>query len=112
MKALAAADDKVAALALVAGMLIGPQAYAQSGCAGELTGLMSYAGTYKSQQLLNEPRVSSALSQLLGAGVEHLKNNRNVTGPVDLIVCDLVISGSAPHRGGEEEAIVAVTSSG
>lgn len=109
MKALPVADYPVATIALVAGMLIGPQTYAQSVCSGKLAGLMPYAGTYRSRQLLDEPKVSSALSQLLGAEVAHLKNNLNVTGPVDLISCNLVISGNAPHRGGEEEAIVAIS---
>ena len=85
-----------------------PEGRAQEGCAGTLSRLMPYAGTYEDGRILDDPTVARALRRLMGAELEHLRANVSVRGPVDLISCDLVISGNAPHQGGSEEAIVAV----
>lgn len=37
---------------------------------------------------------------------EHLITNLMVTGPVDLISGSIVIEGNAPHKGGEEMAVL------
>lgn len=83
-------------------------ARAGQGCSGVLSRLMPYAGTYYSAQLLKQPAVSSALGRLLGDEEQHLKNNLNVAGPIDLIGCSLVVSGNAEHQGGTQEAVVAI----
>lgn len=106
MSLLPAAIRRAAAPALLACLAIGPPAHAQEGCAGELAGLMSYAGTDRGLQLLDEAPVAATLQKQLGPEVAHLKRNLAVAGPVDLISCDLVLSGNAEHRGGEENAIV------
>lgn len=48
------------------------------------------------------------LARLLGGERGHLERNLNVSGSVDVIGGVLAISGNAPHRGTEEEAVVCV----
>jgi hypothetical protein len=77
-------------------------------CPGTSSGLLSYAGTYLTDQLLEEPEVTTALRHLLGTELDHLKQNISVTGPVDLVSCTLVVSGNADHSGGLEDGILTI----
>lgn len=79
---------------------------AAQACSGKLSRMLTYAGEYKTAEVLGDPAVDAALTRLLGSELAHLKRNLGVAGPVDLISSDLVISGNAPHQGGEENAIV------
>lgn len=85
-----------------------PVASAQEGCAGRLTRLVRYAGTYDDYRILNDRAVAAALQRVVGADLDHLMENLGVRGPADYISCHLVISGLAPHSGGSEDGIVAV----
>ncbi|MDX1438950.1 MAG: hypothetical protein R3284_03515 [Rubricoccaceae bacterium] len=85
-----------------------PNANAQDACPGTLNHLLSVAGTYNHAQLFDDPAVSVGLDRLLGTELDHLKANVGVSGSVDLIACNLVISGNAEHQGGIEQGIVAV----
>lgn len=70
--------------------------------------MQAHAGEYGSAKVLGDPVINDALKRLLGPELVHLQRNLQVSGPVDLISCDLVISGNAEHQGGEENAIVAI----
>lgn len=95
-------------LAVFVGLTPGASAYAESGCTGKAAGLLDYAGTYRSAQLLDETTVAAALHRLLGPELARLRRNLAVAGPVDLVSCNLVVAGNAEHAGGDENAIVAV----
>jgi hypothetical protein len=69
---------------------------------------MVYAGSYDTDALLNDPAVAAAIQELLGSERDHLFANIAVRGSVDLISCDLVLSGNADHMGGEEDGIVSI----
>lgn len=92
-------------LILVAACLATPARAAQT-CAGALQGLSHYAGSGDTIQLMAEPAVKRRLDALLGLQGPHLQSNLGVVGAVELDACHLVVSGGAPHLGGEEEAIV------
>ncbi|MGH8127148.1 MAG: hypothetical protein ACRETC_02120 [Gammaproteobacteria bacterium] len=92
-------------MALLLAVLYTPTADA---CTGKLVRLLTYAGEYKTTQLLNAAVVGDALKRLLGSEFAHLKRNLDVSGPVDLVSCDLIIAGNAPHQGGEENAIIVI----
>lgn len=97
-------------LVLIATLMALPSmALAGPRCSGELSRLMTYAGSYEADQLLDDPQVSTALKALLGPELEHLKRNLDVHGPVGLRGCELVLEGNAPHAGGLENGIVSVS---
>lgn len=78
-------------------------------CTGEHADMQSYAGNYVSDRnLLAAPLVAARLQRLPAQVRAHLNHNLDVAGPIDLISCHLVLTGNAPHMGGEENAIVAV----
>ena len=62
--------------------------------------------------LLKEPAVRAQLEAMLGKQLPVLIRNLNVTGDVELIGGALALSGNAPHKGGEEEAIVCIADAG
>jgi hypothetical protein len=70
--------------------------------------LAKWAGSYDTDALLREPKVRAELQKLLGAELQHLESNLNVSGAVEVISETLSISGNAPHQGTEEEAIVCI----
>ena len=74
--------------------------------------LLRYAGSYDSAALLQEPAVRAELARLLRGERGHFERNLNVSGSVDVIGGVLAISGNAPHRGTEEEAVVCVVPPG
>ncbi len=78
-------------------------------CPGRWSHLMIYAGSDETNQLLDEPKVSTALKALMGSELNHLRHNLDVRGAADLRGCDLVLEGNAPHAGGEENGIVSIS---
>lgn len=95
-------------LVLACAVFLPASALAQPACPGPLAHLLPYAGTYQTDQLFADPAVAAALQRLLGPAVDHLRRNVSVTGTVDLVACNLVISGNAEHQGGLEQGIVAI----
>ncbi|MGA7966689.1 MAG: hypothetical protein WCB49_12550 [Gammaproteobacteria bacterium] len=92
--------------ALLLALFLAPAVHA---CSGKLDRMLRYSGGYKTAEVLGDPAVDAALKRLLGSELAHLQRNLGVSGPVDLIACDLVISGNAPHQGGEENAIIDIS---
>ncbi len=68
--------------------------------------LKKYAGEYSSDEILNDKKIQPIIKKMMGKDYEHLIRNLSVTGKVDLISGSIVIGGNAPHRGGEEMAIL------
>jgi hypothetical protein len=71
--------------------------------------IAKYAGSYDTVSFLKEPTVHAELQKLLGTELDHLMQNLDVRGAVDLSGETLSVNGNAPHQGTEEEAIVCVT---
>ncbi|HEY6072701.1 MAG TPA: hypothetical protein VIV15_04715, partial [Anaerolineales bacterium] len=71
--------------------------------------IAKWAGSYRTEGFLKEPAVHAELQALLGSEINHLMDNLNVRGGVDLSGETLSVNGNAPHQGTEEEAIVCVT---
>jgi hypothetical protein len=77
--------------------------------AGALGDLAPHIGTYRYDAVLGDPRVKAALETLVGADLAPtFTANLAVAGPIDFVGGHLVLRGNAPHRGGEEEALVLV----
>ena len=72
----------------------------------EFSYLKKYAGEYSSNEILNDKKLKPIILKMMGVEYDHLVSNLSVGGPVDLISGDIVISGNAPHQGGEEMAIL------
>lgn len=66
-------------------------------------------GRDDSDGLLKEPAVSAELQRVVGGQLAKLKQNINVRGAVAFDGGTLVISGNAPHKGGEEEGVICVS---
>ena len=74
---------------------------------GKLANLAPTIGTYRYDEVLGDARVRQAVEALVPkAELASLKNNLGVHGPIDFIHGYLVLSGNAPHGGGEENASV------
>jgi hypothetical protein len=65
-----------------------------------------YVASYDLKALLDEPLVAAELKDLLGPKLDYLLLNLNVTGSIGVVAGALTASGNAPHRGGEEEAVL------
>ncbi|MDP9422113.1 MAG: hypothetical protein M3Q19_04650 [Pseudomonadota bacterium] len=78
---------------------------AEAACPGQFAKLTSLAGGPR-DQFLTHPAVSQRMTRLMGQELTHLKKNLSVAGPVALIHCELVVEGNAPHKGGEQNAIL------
>jgi hypothetical protein len=65
-------------------------------------------GRDDSDGLLKEPAVSVDLKRVVGNQVPKLMQNTNVRGSIAYDGGSLVISGNAPHKGGEEEGVICV----
>lgn len=77
--------------------------------AGEAPAALSrYAGSHDSEALLSEPAVRDELAVLAGDRLPRLLRALDVRGAIDLSGAFLSLAGNAPHRGGEEEAVVCV----
>lgn len=68
-----------------------------------------YVGGHDTDALLNERHVRTSLQQLLGQELAHFLDNLDVRSPVDLVGSVLSVTGNAPRRGGEEEAVLCVS---
>jgi len=75
---------------------------------GKLGHLAVHIGTYHYSAVLDDPGVRQALQVLAGDDVPTLITNLDVASPIAFIDSFLVLRGNAPHRGGEEEALVMV----
>lgn len=67
-----------------------------------------YVGSPDYPALLKEPAVQKSLQQVVGKHVPALVRNLNVAGDMEFFGGAIVIAGNAPHRGGEEEAVICV----
>ena len=65
-------------------------------------------GREDSDGLLKEPAVQAELQRLVGSQLPKLMHNINVRGTIAFDGGSLVISGNAPHKGGEEEGVICV----
>lgn len=74
--------------------------------------LKKYIGNPDTDALLKEPAVRAQLEALVGKQLPKLIQNLNVRGDVELVSGALALSGNAPHKGGEEEAIVCIADQG
>ena len=71
-----------------------------------------HVGSHDKEALLREPGVRAELQALAGAKLRTLELALNVGGPIDFIDGHLAVSGNAPRRGGELEAIVCISPHG
>ncbi|MCP5371514.1 MAG: hypothetical protein H6907_07225 [Hyphomicrobiales bacterium] len=77
--------------------------------AGRLGHLAGAIGTYGYDRVLGDPAVAAALAALTGgADARTIAANMAVAAPIEFMDASLVLRGNAPHRGGEEEALVMV----
>lgn len=65
-------------------------------------------GRDDSDGLLKEPAVSTELKRVVGNQLPKLMQNTNVRGAIAYDGGSLVVSGNAPHKGGEEEGVICV----
>jgi hypothetical protein len=65
-------------------------------------------GREDSDGLLKEPAVRAELQRVVGSQLPKLLQNINVRGSIAYDGGSLVISGNAPHKGGEEEGVICV----
>ena len=74
---------------------------------GKLERLTPLVGTYRYDEVLSDPEVAGALTELLpSATLPVLHRNLQVMAPIDFIAGHLVLSGNRAHYGGEEMAWV------
>lgn len=82
---------------------------ASAACSGKLASLQSYAGKYRGDaDVLDAHALATILARLPGNAALHLNRNLDVTGPVELADCHLVLAGNAPHMGTEQDAMLDV----
>lgn len=67
-----------------------------------------YAASWDLDALLAEPPVAREFQALPDEVRTRLLRNLSVTGPIDVYAGALSIMGNAPHRGGEDEALLCV----
>lgn len=70
--------------------------------------LQRYAASWDLDALLAEPPVARELQALPAEAREQLLHNLSVRGSIDVYGGALSIMGNAPHRGGEDEALLCV----
>ncbi len=110
MNALRLAAKFAAGIAAPAAIALAPHGVlAQNAEAAARTLTAKYAGSLDADALLREPAVREQLKTLLGAQLPQLERNLGVRGQIDLIGGALSVSGNAPHKGGQEEAVVCVS---
>ncbi len=95
-----------------AAVLAASSALAQGNAAPARHLMKKYIGNPDTDALLKEPAVRSQLEAMLGQQLPRLIRNLNVKGDVELIGGALALQGNAPHKGGEEEAIVCIADQG
>lgn len=75
--------------------------------------LSRFVGTYDQRGFFADPAVAGPLAAMLGAqGMRRLRDNLQVAGAMERVGGMVVLRGLAPHQGGDEEAIVAVSPGG
>ena len=102
----------VAAALVTLAIAPGAGAIAQDNPALQRPLMRKYVGSPSTDALLKEPAVRAQLEAMLGKQLPKLLQNLNVKADVDFIGGALAVSGNAPHKGGEEEAIVCVSDYG
>lgn len=70
--------------------------------------LQRYVASWDLDALLAEPPVAREFQALPAAAREQLLRNLSVRGTIDVYGGALSIMGNAPHRGGEDEALLCV----
>lgn len=70
--------------------------------------LQRYAASWDLDALLAEPPVAREWQALPAEARDLLLRNLSVRGPVDVYGGALSIMGNAPHRGGEDEALLCI----
>jgi hypothetical protein len=90
---------------LVALILLVLPGAASAACVGRYAPLAKYAGGEPSK-FLDSPPVKARIKALLGPAAARFKEDVEVSGPVELRGCELVLDGNAAHQGGERNAIV------
>lgn len=70
----------------------------------DFSNFKSFAGDYKSNEILEDKNLKPILKKILGKEYQHFINNLDVIGSVDLISGGIVLEGNASHQGGEEMA--------
>lgn len=86
--------------------------FAQTASADQRPLMRKYVGNPDTDALLKEPSVRPQLEALLGKQLPKLIVNLNVKGSVELVGGALTVNGNAPHKGGEEEAVVCIADQG
>ncbi|MGH8190904.1 MAG: hypothetical protein ACREP2_05605 [Rhodanobacteraceae bacterium] len=82
---------------------------ASAACGGKDADLQSFAGKYLADHnLLAAPAIASRLQRLSSTQRLNLKRSLDVSGPIRLDACHLVVSGNAPHMGTEQDAMLDV----
>jgi hypothetical protein len=85
------------------------QAKAREAQAKALLGKYTAApGRDDSEGLLKEPAVNAELKRVVGNQLPKLMQNTNVRAAIAYDGGSLVVSGNAPHKGGEEEGVICV----
>jgi uncharacterized C2H2 Zn-finger protein len=74
--------------------------------------LKKYIGNPDTDALLKEPAVRARLDAMVGKQMPQLLRSLDVRSDVELIGGALVLSGNAPHQGGQEEGIVCIADQG
>jgi hypothetical protein len=75
---------------------------------GEFGYLAKFAGAYRFLPVLDDPHVAKELSRLVGSDLPHLRQNLLVSGPVDMIDGQIVLTGGRPNQTHEERGYVSV----
>lgn len=101
--------SRIVVLTLAAGAAAGVSA---QGDGPGATLLRKHAGSDDSDALLREPAVRNELPKLLGPQIKPFLLNLNVRSSVDVVGGMLSLSGNAPHRGTEDEAVLCVSPDG
>ena len=70
--------------------------------------LRKYVGSPDYTALLKEPNVKANLAAVVGKQLPALMRSLGVSGDVDRVGGALMVAGNAPHKGGEEEAVICV----
>lgn len=76
---------------------------------GALSRLARYIGTYRYDEILNDPDVDATLNSLMNTKEKSvLLENLKVMAPVAFSGTHMILSGNKPHGGGTDEAILAI----
>jgi hypothetical protein len=76
---------------------------------GKLERLAPCIGTYKYEQVLNDPDVAQSLNKVTSVDkFRTIRENMEVRGPIDFEDGNLVLRGNRPHQGMTELAIVEI----